>query len=84
MQLERDVNELKAKRRQLVLAAVNGPAERIDVEVAMVAIQLDHSDFEGMHVHVRCLAVEQHRIPAAQPFHLYCSLMGRTIQSADG
>ena len=70
MQLERDVNELIAKRLQLVQPAVNDPAERVDVEVATVAIQLDHRDFEGVHMHIRCLAVQQHRIPAAQPFHL--------------
>ena len=84
MHLERNVNQLIAKRFQLVQPAVNDPTERVDVEVATVGIQLDHGDFQSVHMHIRCFAVQQYRIPAAEPFHLRAPSMGGTLQSAGG
>ena len=69
VELERDIDELIAERLELVQPAGDDLAERVDVEVTPVRIQLDHRDFDGVHVHVRRLAVQQYRVPAAQPFH---------------
>ena len=67
--LERNVNQLIAKRLQLVEPAVDHPAESVDVEVPTIGVQLDHRDFERVHMHVRCFAVKQYRVPPAQPLH---------------
>ena len=69
VELERDLDQLVAERLQLVQPAADDVAERVDAEVTPIGIEFDHSDFDGVHVHVRRFAVQQDRIPAAQPFH---------------
>jgi hypothetical protein len=32
-------------------------------------VELDHRQLEGVHVHVRRLAVQQHSVPPAKPLH---------------
>ena len=69
VELERDVDQLVAQRHQLVHPAGDDLAKRVDVESATVFVEFDDRDLDGVHVHVRRFAVQQHRIPAAQPFH---------------
>jgi len=77
VQLERDVDELIAEWLEFVQPARDDPAKRFDIEVTSIRVQFDHGGFDGVHVHVRRFAVQQHRVPAAQPLHRCPLLIGR-------
>lgn len=70
MELERDVDELIPERFQFGHAFADDCPERVDAERAAVRIEFDNSNFEGVHVHVGRFAVQQYRVPTAEPFHL--------------
>ena len=62
--------ELIPERIEHVHPAVNDLAELLDPELpALEIVEFDHRQLERVHVHVRCLAVQQHSIPAAEPLH---------------
>ena len=70
VELQRDVDELIAERVELVEPPVDDLAELVDAERAALEIaELDDRQLEGVHVHVRRLAVQQYRVPAAEPLH---------------
>jgi hypothetical protein len=80
MELPRDVHELVAERVELVQPPVQDLAEVLDAEgAAAQVIELDDRQLEGVHVHVRRLAVQQHSVPPAKPFHPDTSLSEASI-----
>ena len=69
VELPGDVDELVREGLELVQPGPDDVAERVEVEVVTIRVDLDHGDLDRVHVHVRGLAVQQYRVPAAQPFH---------------
>ena len=66
VELERDVDELVAERVELVEPAVDDLAELVDAELTALQLgDVDHRQLEGVHVHRRRLAVQQHSVPPA-------------------
>ena len=80
VELERDVDKLIAERVELVEATADDLTELVDAE--MTALQLgdvDHRELEGVHVHGRSLAVQQHSVPPAKPLQKANLLPGDPI-----
>jgi hypothetical protein len=69
VEAERDLDELVAERIQLVQPSGDDLPERGDVQGAPIGVQFDDGGLDGVHVHVRCFAVQQYRVPAAKPLH---------------
>jgi hypothetical protein len=70
VELERNVDEFVAEGVQLVEPAVDDLTELVDAELATLQLgDVDHRQLEGVHVHRRRLAVQQHCVPPAKPFH---------------
>ena len=70
VELERDVDQLVAERVELVEPAVDDLAELVDPELPVTQfVELDHRELQRVHVHDRRLAVQQYRVPPAEPLH---------------
>lgn len=82
VELERNVDQLIAQRFQLAQPAADDLSKRVDTEAAAVLIEFDDGGLDGVHVHVRCLAVKQYRVPAGEPFHHSPLVISATLQSA--
>jgi len=70
VELPWDVDELVGEGLEFIQPAPDDLPKRVEVEVVAIRMELDHGDLDGVHVHVRGLAVQQYRVPAAQPFHI--------------
>ncbi len=77
MELERNANQLVAERFKLGQALLDHLTKLVDAKLTAVRFQLDHGDLDRVHVHIRRLAIQQHRVPAAEPFHHSPLLIGR-------
>ena len=64
-----------------VQPAMHDLSEVVDTQVAAVLVEFDDRNLEGVHVHVRHLAVQQKRVYPVESPHRRTSLSG-TIQSA--
>jgi hypothetical protein len=69
VQLERDVDELIAKRREQVQSLHRHPAEQVEGELLAHVRGVDDAHFERVHVDLGRLGVEQECIDTAQSSH---------------
>ena len=71
VELERDVDQLVAERVELVEPAVDDLAEVVDAERAgpSSSSSVDDRELQRVHVHGRRFAVQQYRVPPAEPLH---------------
>ena len=71
VQLERDVHELAAQRRQRVQPGQRQTAEEVEIVVRNLG-HVEHADLEGVHVDFGRLAVQHHGVHTVEPLH--CTL----------
>jgi hypothetical protein len=69
VQLQRDVYELAAKRRQRHQPRIGRAAEQIEAVSTLQAGHVEHADLQRMHVDFGCLAVQHQRVYAIKSPH---------------
>ena len=71
MQLQGNVDELIAQRRQGLQPRISDSAEQVEIEAALHIGDIEHADLERVHVDFRRLAIQHQGVHAVESLHTH-------------